>query len=129
MPFPRNPPSDSSSPATDPPAKDADPDPDTLAAIRLSLSAAQKRALLARVLRSPQFAQSLASLTHALRDGGLPSVAEALHVAVRHGGYLQPGGTVPVGGGEAVEVFLEGIKGMAAQDREDEGEEKERMEE
>lgn len=69
----------------------------------------QKRDLLQRVLRSPQLHQSLGSLTYALRDGGLPMISEALGVQVQHGGTVR-GGTVPLGGGEAVEAFLEGVK-------------------
>ena len=74
------------------------------------LSASQKRSLVKRVLRSPQFSQSLASLTFALRDGGLPSIGEALSVPLANGGYMRRGG-VPLGGGEAVEAFLNGVKG------------------
>ena len=69
----------------------------------------KKKDILKRVLRSPQFTQSLASLTIALRDGGLPSLSEALNTPVKNGGYMRRGG-VPLGGGEAVEVFLEGVK-------------------
>ena len=69
----------------------------------------KKKAVLGRVLRSPQFTQSLSSLTIALRDGGLPSISEALNIPVRGGGYMRRGG-VPLGGGEAVETFLEGVK-------------------
>lgn len=74
-----------------------------------SLSFAEKKDLLRRVLRSPQFSQSLASLTIALRDGGLPSVSEALNIPVHNGGYMRRGG-VPLGGGDAVKAFLEGVK-------------------
>src|SRR5206468_9208117 len=59
--------------------------------------------------RSPQFSQSLSSLTIALRDGGLPSLSEALNVPVRNGGFMRRGG-VPLGGGDAVEAFLDGVK-------------------
>ena len=45
----------------------------------------------------------------ALRDGGLPSVSEALGVRVENGGFMARGG-VPLGGGDAVEAFLKGIK-------------------
>ena len=45
----------------------------------------------------------------ALRDGGLPSIAEALGIKVENGGMVK-GGNVPLGGGEAVEAFVEGIK-------------------
>lgn len=76
------------------------------------LKAGQKKSILARVLRSPQFTQSNASLTIALRDGGLPSIADALGVPLQSGGYMR-GGAVPLGGGEAVEAFLEGITDQA----------------
>jgi len=85
-----------------------EPTPDMAAAAIASMSLAQKRALLERVLRSPQFHQSLASLTMALRDGGLPNVAAALGVPLENGGR-RPGG-MPLGGGTAVETFVKGIK-------------------
>jgi 26S proteasome regulatory subunit N13 len=69
----------------------------------------QKKDILRRVLRSPQFTQSLSSLTIALRDGGLPSLSEALSIPVRNGGFMRRGG-VPLGGGDAVEAFLDGVK-------------------
>jgi 26S proteasome regulatory subunit N13 len=73
------------------------------------LSPAQKRILLNKVIQSPQFHQGLGSLTMAIRDGGLPSVAEALGIKVENGGYLR-GGRMPQGGDEAVEAFVKGIK-------------------
>lgn len=69
----------------------------------------QKKAVLSKVLRSPQFMQSLSSLTNALREGGLPSICEALKVPVENGGYVRRGG-VPVGNGQAIRIFLEGVK-------------------
>jgi 26S proteasome regulatory subunit N13 len=78
-------------------------------AVMQSLTLAQKKDILRRVLRSPQFAQSLGSLTVALRDGGLPSISEALQIPVDNGGFMRRG-QVPLGGGDAVEAFLEGIK-------------------
>jgi hypothetical protein len=72
----------------------------------------QKRTVLKKVLRSPQFHQALGSLTMALRDGGLPSVAEALRIKVENGGYMR-GGAMPLGGGEAVEAFVNGVKKTA----------------
>lgn len=78
-------------------------------AARCSLSLDDKRSLLNKVLRSPQFHQALASLTMALRDGGLPGVADALGVKVENGGYLGNGG-MPMGGGQAVKAFVEGVK-------------------
>ena len=70
------------------------------------------KAVISRVLRSPQFSQSLASLTIALRDGGLPSISEALNIPVQNGGFMRRGG-VPLGGGDAVETFLRGVKELA----------------
>lgn len=69
----------------------------------------RKKDTLRRVLRSPQFTQSLSSLTIALRDGGLPSISEALNVNVQNGGYMRRGG-VPLGGGDAVEAFVKGVR-------------------
>ena len=86
-------------------AQDSTPIEASLQAISLE----QKKAILRRVLRSPQFTQSLSSLTIALRDGGLPSLSEALSIPVRNGGFMRRGG-VPLGGGDAVEAFLDGVK-------------------
>jgi 26S proteasome regulatory subunit N13 len=83
----------------------------SIEAAEQALTLDQKKDILRRVLRSPQFSQSLASLTIALRDGGLPSISEALNIPVRNGGYMRRGG-VPLGGGEAVEVFLQGVKDL-----------------
>jgi len=84
-------------------------DDDDDAATTTTLTLHEKKELVKRVLRSPQFSQSLASLTFALRDGGLPSIGEALNVPLHNGGYMRRGG-VPLGGGEAVEAFLNGVK-------------------
>ncbi|KAK4185514.1 putative nuclear mrna splicing factor-associated protein [Podospora australis] len=86
-----------------------EPSSESVEAAKQAMSSPQKRALLKKVLRSPQFSQSLASLTSALRDGGLPTVSEALGIAVENGGRVK-GGSVPLGGGEAVEAFVEGVK-------------------
>lgn len=86
-----------------------DPNSETAKAAMEALSMGQKREILRKVLRSPQFTQSLGSLTHAIRDGGLPSISEALGVPVENGGFLKRGG-MPVGGGEAVEAFVRGVK-------------------
>lgn len=80
-----------------------------------ALSLEQKKAVLRRVLRSPQFSQSLTSLTIALRDGGLPSISEALNITVQNGGFMRRGG-VPLGGGDAVEAFLDGVKDHVQKD-------------
>lgn len=96
----------------------AEPSQETARAAIEALSTEQKRDLLARVLRSPQLNQSLGSLTYALRDGGLPMVAGALGVEVEHGGTVK-GGTVPLGGGQAIEAFLEGVqRGVEKEKRE-----------
>lgn len=86
-----------------------DPNNETAEAAMEALSIAQKQEILRKVLRSPQFTQSLGSLTHAIRDGGLPSISEALGIPVENGGFLKRGG-VPLGGGEAVEAFVTGVK-------------------
>jgi len=86
-----------------------DPSSATAQAAMEALSLDQKKDILRKVLRSPQFTQSLGSLTVALRDGGLPSIADALQIKVENGGFMRRGG-MPLGGGEAVEAFLDGIK-------------------
>ncbi|KAI9924798.1 hypothetical protein ASPWEDRAFT_51476 [Aspergillus wentii DTO 134E9] len=74
-----------------------------------SLDLSQKKVIVKKILHSPQFAQSLASLTLALRDGGLPSISEALKIPVENGGFMRRGG-VPLGGGDAVDTFLKGVR-------------------
>ena len=86
-----------------------DPNPETVKAAIRSLDLDKKKNLLKKVLRSPQFFQSLSSLTVALRDGGLPTIADALGVPVENGGFTRRG-EVPVGGGEAIKAFLDGVK-------------------
>jgi len=86
-----------------------EPDAGLAAAARAAMSREEKTALLKKVLRSPQFHQSLTTLTAALRDGGLPTVANALGINVENGGFVR-GGTMPLGSGEAVEAFVEGVK-------------------
>ena len=86
-------------------SSDSKPSP----ALNVKPTKTQKQDILKRVLRSPQFSQSLATLTIALRDGGLPSISEALNVPVKNGGFLRRGG-VPLGGGDAVEAFVEGVQ-------------------
>lgn len=86
-----------------------EPNAETAKAALETLSLDQKKAVLKRVLRSPQFHQSLGSLTMAIRDGGLPSIADALGIKVQHGGLVR-GGSMPLGGGDALEAFVEGVK-------------------
>ena len=97
----------------------ADPNRETAEAAKEALSISQKQAILRKVLRSPQFTQSLGSLTHAIRDGGLPSISEALGIPVENGGFLKRGG-VPLGGGEAVEAFVKGVRTSVERDGKDE---------
>lgn len=87
----------------------AEPSPESVQAAKEAMSHEQKRSLLKKVLRSPQFNQSLTSLTIAIRDGGLPTIAEALKIKVENGGLMR-GGSMPLGGGNAVEAFVEGVK-------------------
>lgn len=90
-------------------ASSAELDSETAKAAMEALSLGQKKEMLRKVLRSPQFMQSLGSLTGALRDGGLPTISEALGIPTRNGGYVRGSG-VPLGGGDAVEAFLDGVK-------------------
>ena len=46
-------------------------------------------------------------------------VSEALGVKVQNGGMVR-GGSVPVGGGEAVELFVEGVKRGVLEEKEKE---------
>jgi hypothetical protein len=86
-----------------------DPDSETAQAAIEALDQDEKKDILKRVLRSPQMKQSLGSLTVALRDGGLPNVSSALKIDVENGGFVRGGG-MPLGGGDAVKAFLEGVK-------------------
>jgi len=74
-----------------------------------ALSTGQKKEIIKRIFHSPQLQQSLGSLTVALRDGGLPMIGDALGLDVENGGSIR-GGTMPLGGGEAVEAFVNGVK-------------------
>lgn len=74
-----------------------------------AMSVECKRLLLRRVLRSPQFNQSLGTLTTAIQKGGLPNIAEALQIKVPNSGLVE-GGSVPLAGSTALEAFMIGIK-------------------
>ncbi|KAI7153742.1 hypothetical protein KC316_g5256, partial [Hortaea werneckii] len=95
--------------ASDPSSTDPTPTPAAASAAIEALSIPQKQEILKRALRSPQFQQSLGSLTVALRDGGLPMIGEALGLKVENGGSIR-GGSMPLGGGMAVEAFVEGVR-------------------
>ncbi|TWU77829.1 hypothetical protein ED733_002159 [Metarhizium rileyi] len=86
-----------------------EPSTQTVDAVKASLSLVEKRDLLKKVLRSPQLNQALGILTTALRDGGLPGVADALGIRVQNGGYMHGSG-MPLGGDQAVRAFVEGVK-------------------
>lgn len=107
-------------------ASAADTNPEATQAAMDALSLQQKKDILQRVLRSPQFTQSLGSLTTALRDGGLPSISEALNIKLENGGFMRRGG-VPLGGGDAVEAFVEGVKTHVKEKQS--GEDEDRMQE
>ncbi|KAI9804320.1 MAG: hypothetical protein M1833_007127 [Piccolia ochrophora] len=95
-----------------------DPNSETAQAAIQALSLDQKKDIVKKVCHSPQFNQSLGSLTVALRDGGLPSISDALRIKVENGGFMQRGG-MPLGGGEAVEAFLEGVKKDVEEEKKD----------
>ncbi|KAF2205493.1 hypothetical protein GQ43DRAFT_437013 [Delitschia confertaspora ATCC 74209] len=88
---------------------EVDPNSETAQAAIQALTLEQKKDILKRVLRSPQMRQSLGSLTQALRDGGLPNISAALKINVQNEGYVRGGG-MPLGGGDAVKAFLDGVK-------------------
>ncbi|KAF2121390.1 proteasome complex subunit Rpn13 ubiquitin receptor-domain-containing protein [Lophiotrema nucula] len=96
-----------------------DPNSEVAQAAIEALDQDQKRDILRRVLRSPQMRQSLGSLTVALRDGGLPNVSQALKIDVQNGGFIRGGG-MPLGGGDAVKAFLEGVKKTVEKEKGDE---------
>ena len=88
-----------------------------------SLTLEQKKAILKRVVTSPQYQQGVASLNAALREGALPNVSQALGISVKNGGRL-PGG-FPMSGGQAIQAFVEGLKQAAIEERKRSSETKE----
>jgi len=97
-----------------------EPTPAQTQAAIAALSVEQKREILHRVLHSPQLQQSLGSLTVALRDGGLPMIGDALGLRVVNGGRLSASSSMPLGGGAAVEAFVDAVKESARKEGEDE---------
>ncbi|KAF2263344.1 hypothetical protein CC78DRAFT_534118 [Lojkania enalia] len=97
---------------------DIDPNSETAQMAVQALDQDQKKDILKHVLRSPQMRQSLGSLTVALRDGGLPNVSQALKIDVQNSGFVRGGG-MPLGGGDAVKAFLEGVKKTVEKEGED----------
>ena len=105
----------------------AEPNPETAKASLETMSLEQKKEILRKVLRSPQFTQSLGSLTTALREGGLPTISDALRIPVQNGGLIR-GGSMPLGGRDAVEAFVEGVKTSVEKEMETQGTDEGRME-
>lgn len=97
---------------------EVDPNSETVQAAIEALDQDGKKDVLRRVLRSPQMRQSLGSLTVALRDGGLPNVSSALKIDVENGGFIKGGG-MPLGGGDAVKAFLDGVKKTVEKEEDD----------
>lgn len=95
-----------------------DPNSEDANAAIEALSLDQKKQILQKVLRSPQFSQSLASLTAALHGGGLPTISEALRIPVKDGGYIKKDGSVPLGNGDAMEAFVNGVREYAEKENE-----------
>lgn len=98
----------------------AEPSPSAAAEALKSLTTDQKKRILRSVIRSPQLHQSLGSLTMAIRDGGLPNVAQALQINVENEGFIK-GGSMPLGGGDAVEAFVEGVRRTVKEEGSGEG--------
>ena len=86
-----------------------DPNSETAQMAIQTLDQEQKIDVLKRILRAPQLRAALGSLTEALKTGALPTVSQALKIDVEHGGFMR-GGAMPLGGGDAVKTFLEGVK-------------------
>lgn len=86
-----------------------DPNSETAQMAMQTLDQEQKVDVLERILRAPQLRAALGSLTEALRTGALPTVSQALKIDVENGGFMR-GGAMPLGGGDAVRAFLEGVK-------------------
>lgn len=95
-----------------------DPDSEEAKAAIASMDEEEKKDALKRVFTSPQFRASLGSLTVALREGGLPNVSSALDIDVENGGFIR-GGAMPIGGGDAIKAFVEGVK-KTVEDEDDE---------
>ncbi|KAH3904449.1 hypothetical protein HBI56_171080 [Parastagonospora nodorum] len=97
-----------------------DPNSETAQTVVQSMDRSEKVEVLKRILRAPQLRAALGSLTEALKTGALPTVAQGLNIDVEHGGYMR-GGAMPLGGGEAVKAFLEGVKKTVEKESKEEG--------
>ncbi|KAH7089051.1 proteasome complex subunit Rpn13 ubiquitin receptor-domain-containing protein [Paraphoma chrysanthemicola] len=99
-----------------------DPNSETARMAMQTLEKEEKIDVLKRILRAPQLRAALGSLTEALKTGALPTVAQGLKIDVEHGGFMR-GGAMPLGGGEAVKAFLEGVKRTVEKDDDDDDDE------
>ncbi|KAH7068856.1 proteasome complex subunit Rpn13 ubiquitin receptor-domain-containing protein [Paraphoma chrysanthemicola] len=99
-----------------------DPNSETARMAMQTLEKEEKIDVLKRILRAPQLRAALGSLTEALKTGALPTVAQGLKIDVEHGGFMR-GGAMPLGGGEAVKAFLEGVKRTVEKEDDDDDEE------
>ncbi|KAF3035203.1 hypothetical protein E8E12_002370 [Didymella heteroderae] len=95
-----------------------DPNGEEAQMVVQTMGQAEKRDVIQQIVRAPQLRAALGSLTEALRSGALPTVAQALNIDVEHGGYMR-GGAMPLGGGDAVRAFLEGVKRTVENEDED----------
>ncbi|KAF2129539.1 hypothetical protein P153DRAFT_396799 [Dothidotthia symphoricarpi CBS 119687] len=93
-----------------------DPNSETAQMAMQTLDQDQKREVLKNILRAPQLRAALGSLTEALQTGALPTVSQGLQIDVANGGYMRGGG-MPLGGGEAIKAFLEGVKKTAEKEK------------
>ena len=98
-----------------------DPNSETAQMAIQTLDQEQKKEVLKRILRAPQLRAALGSLTEALKTGALPTVSQALKIDVENGGYMR-GGAMPLGGGDAVKAFLEGVKRTVEKEDDDDDE-------
>jgi 26S proteasome regulatory subunit N13 len=101
-----------------------DPNSETARMAMQTLDRDDKVDVLKRILRAPQLRGALVSLTEALKTGALPTVAQGLKIDVEHGGYMR-GGAMPLGGGDAVKAFVEGVKRTVENEDEDDDEDDE----
>ncbi|KAF3045736.1 hypothetical protein E8E11_007884 [Didymella keratinophila] len=95
-----------------------DPNGEEAQMVVQTMGQAEKREVVQQILRAPQLKAALGSLTEALKTGALPTVAQALNIDVEHDGYMR-GGAMPLGGGDAVKAFLEGVKRTVEDEDED----------
>jgi hypothetical protein len=93
-----------------------DPNSETAQMAIQTLTREEKIEVLGRILRAPQLRAALGSLTEALKTGALPTVSQALKIDVENGGYMRGGG-MPLGGGDAVKAFLDGVKKTVEKDK------------